>query len=74
MNLTDPPVLLLCSTPFGAIEGFTNKFIASWMPDTCAQRLSASSKGSQQLVPGGVAVVDVLNAVRHHRRVHATTC
>ncbi len=40
---------LSCSTPYGVIEWFARPWLAVQDPDECAQRLTASLNGSQEM-------------------------
>ncbi len=71
-NLYSPrSPIRMCSTPFGVIEAFTCQCRASMPCLWCAQRRSASSKGSHRgRCRARRLLCVVLNAVRRHRRVH----
>ncbi len=62
-------MVVMCSTPFGVIEGFTRPYWGGRLRRSSAQRRSASSKGSQLPTTSLPNHRLVLNAVRRHRRV-----
>ena len=62
----------LCSTPFGIIGILTLKVLSNRRGLSRAQRLSASSEFSQEMLAEAAFRWRVLNAFRHHRNSHKT--